>query len=188
MCPELGAWPSAGPSSTGPCQPWSSRCPSCSGNTQWRPVVISDRRHCHQCVHCYYQLYIRCWPFAEELRWIKSDGNDASPLRGWVGPRGPDNLLHLGQNSLQVLCITGHNGQVSHTFIWGDKHKTDFITVWNERTFPVESASSSSENKVRGTLQLCCCPLWSIGVTEVNVSPRFLAWMLILLLQVGLDN
>lgn len=76
-----------------------------------------------QCFQCSLWRDVSCAvPFSEELGWIKSDGNNASSLRRWVRPSGPDNLLHLGQNSLQVVCVPSHNGQVAHTLIWWDKH------------------------------------------------------------------
>lgn len=56
-------------------------------------------------------------PFCKELRRVESDGDDASPLSGRVGPRGPDDLLHLGQHRLQVVGVAGHYGQVPHTLI-----------------------------------------------------------------------
>lgn len=61
-------------------------------------------------------------PFTKKLRWGKSDGDNASSLRRWVGPGDPDNLLHLGENSFQVICIASHNGQVAHTLVWWDKN------------------------------------------------------------------
>lgn len=80
---------------------------------------------------CSFCWDIFCWPFTEELRWVQSDGDNASSLRWWIGPSGPDNLLHLGHNSLQVVCIMSHNGEVAHTLIWWRKHMTDDTVKFN---------------------------------------------------------
>lgn len=56
-------------------------------------------------------------PFGEQLRRVQRDGDDPSSLGWGVGPRGSDNLLHLGQSPLQVVRITSHDGQVPHALI-----------------------------------------------------------------------
>lgn len=80
---------------------------------------------------CSFRWDIFCWPFTKELRWVQSDGDNASSLRRWIGPSCPYNLLHLGHNSLQVVCITSHNGKVAHTLIWWHKHMTDDTVKYN---------------------------------------------------------
>lgn len=58
-----------------------------------------------------------CAPFRKELRRVEGDGDDAGPLAGRVGPRGPDDLLHLGQHRLQLVGVAGDDGQVPHALI-----------------------------------------------------------------------
>lgn len=59
----------------------------------------------------------RFGPFGKQLWRVQRDGDDPGSLGRGVGPRGSDNLLHLGQSPLQVVRITSHDGQVPHALV-----------------------------------------------------------------------
>ena len=61
-------------------------------------------------------------PFSEELGAVQGLADDARSLRRGVGPGGPHDLLHLGQDAGQVLSVLSHDGEVSNSLICkGDK-------------------------------------------------------------------
>ena len=57
-------------------------------------------------------------PFSEQFWAVQGLADDARALGRWVGPGGPDNLLHLGQDAGQVLVVLGNHGQVPNPLIW----------------------------------------------------------------------
>ena len=57
-------------------------------------------------------------PFSKQLRAVQGLADDACALGRWVGPGGPDNLHHLGQDAGQILIVLGNHGQVAHPLIW----------------------------------------------------------------------
>lgn len=69
------------------------------------------------CSHLLFSGVLHYEPFSKQLRRVQRDGDDPGPLGRRVGPRGPDNLLHLGQNPPQVVCVPSHNGQVPHALV-----------------------------------------------------------------------
>lgn len=59
-------------------------------------------------------------PFSEELGGVERPADDACSLRRRVGPSGPDDLLHLGQNAGQAVVVAGNHGQVPDPLIWAE--------------------------------------------------------------------
>ena len=66
----------------------------------------------------YCMMMYDCIPFSKQLRAVQGLADNACPLGRWVGPGGPDDLLHLGQDAGQVLVVLGNHGQVTHPLIW----------------------------------------------------------------------
>lgn len=56
-------------------------------------------------------------PFRKELGAVEGLADDASALRGRVGPGGPHDLLHLRQDAAKVVAVSRHHRQVAHPLV-----------------------------------------------------------------------
>ena len=59
----------------------------------------------------------RAVPLGEQLGGVERDGHDAGALGGGVRPGGAHDLLHLGQDTPQVVVVLGNHSQVAHSLV-----------------------------------------------------------------------
>lgn len=68
-------------------------------------------------------------PLGEELGAVKRLADNASALGRRVGPGGPDDLLHLGQDAGQVVGVLGNHCEVAHPLVWQSEMETLLLSA-----------------------------------------------------------